>query len=503
MSETAKDEIINRMEVPERDSLFVLGCFERRVTFYNQQVRALNLIWALQDRLSPRPKSVAVVGAGAGGLTAALAAAYSGCRVSIFDRLSFPLAFIGRANSRWIHPHIYDWPADGSEEWQAGLPLLNWRENLAAKVVEEVWGEWTRRSQELGIETHNSVTDLSTQPLANGHLLRWNGDPPEHADGAGHENKTWGSRDGRRMRVQAFDIVILAVGFGVEESTPRFPEIDSYWSADKIDEEDRITSRPRRKVLVSGNGDGGLIDALRYSFRDFRHESILRELREEWLTLEDYQRLKQKVLGIEREARLPERKATQLEYLNLEYRRLADSLMIRKDIPLRRNIDVFLTGKQHLPLDLTSAALNRFLFSLTNTQFIPGGLDSVVKSDTEYIATFNDGRKDHFDNVVIRHGPRPAMGKYFAEISCLCEKMRSTAVATSDPARDPHYGSFYKDLLGDTGISKAARALSSPSVEEIESAVAATPPANTVLTAAEERYREALLGDLQKPVGED
>jgi hypothetical protein len=36
-------EILRSMLVPTRQSVFVLGCLERRVTLLHQQVRALNL----------------------------------------------------------------------------------------------------------------------------------------------------------------------------------------------------------------------------------------------------------------------------------------------------------------------------------------------------------------------------------------------------------------------------------------------------------------------------
>ena len=230
---------------------------------------------------STRPTESGCGGRGRGGWLdgCARGSVFRAARYRYSDRLAYPLGVHREGKQSWIHPHIYDWPADGSEEREAGLPLLNWKENLAAKVVEEVLENWTRRSRELGIGAHYSVADLSMHSLASGHLLRWNGDQPESLGKGRSPSKTWGLREGRRMRVQSFDIVILAVGFGVEEPTPKFLEIDSYWSADKIDEEDRTTSRPRRRVLVSGNGDGGLIDALRYSFRSFRHESVLRELR--------------------------------------------------------------------------------------------------------------------------------------------------------------------------------------------------------------------------------
>ena len=62
----AANEISERMRL--QDGVYVLGSSERRVTIYAQQVRALNLAWALNElSLLNRGTRIAVVGAGAGG----------------------------------------------------------------------------------------------------------------------------------------------------------------------------------------------------------------------------------------------------------------------------------------------------------------------------------------------------------------------------------------------------------------------------------------------------
>jgi hypothetical protein len=58
--------IIERMQVDFGPRLYVLDSFEKRVTFYNQQVRALNLIHALRHGRFPPAAPIAVIGAGAG-----------------------------------------------------------------------------------------------------------------------------------------------------------------------------------------------------------------------------------------------------------------------------------------------------------------------------------------------------------------------------------------------------------------------------------------------------
>ena len=263
--------IIRRMQVPGWPHLYVLGCFENRVTFYNQQVRALNLIHAIRNLPLPRPAKIAVIGAGAGGLTAAAAAAIWDRRsgrsrdweVMVLDDRPDLLALIGHGSARWLHPHIYDWPAKGSTESGAGLCIMDWETGTAGTVIDGLRPHWERIAREYGIDCNLGISDLQIERLEGSgrYALRWYHDP-QHG--------------------QPFDVVILAVGFGTEEKSNNFAQRTSYWAADNLERDE--TARPgfRKKVLVSGTGDGGLIDILRLSFRRFRHDMVLQQL-EEWL----------------------------------------------------------------------------------------------------------------------------------------------------------------------------------------------------------------------------
>jgi hypothetical protein len=154
MTETPEVEaVLKRMRVPSHDRLLVLGCFERPATLYMHQVRALNLIYALRETSLPPETTLAVVGAGGAGVTAA-AAAILGWRVSIFDRLGGNvLAFAGADTSkRWLHPHIYEWPEDGKDRSDAGLCIMDWREGPASDVIPGLRRQWARARDRYSIE---------------------------------------------------------------------------------------------------------------------------------------------------------------------------------------------------------------------------------------------------------------------------------------------------------------------------------------------------------------
>lgn len=110
MAVSTPKNILDRMQRAER--LFVLGCNEQRVTLRSQQIRALNLIYSLiaSGKLAAG-SSLACIGGGVSGLTAAVAAATHGCSATILERQNDILTMFQGNMTRWLHPHIYDWPS--------------------------------------------------------------------------------------------------------------------------------------------------------------------------------------------------------------------------------------------------------------------------------------------------------------------------------------------------------------------------------------------------------
>src|SRR5262249_46548571 len=107
-------ELLDACRIPPGPALFTIGTMERRLTVLSQQIRALNLIEALASVGGLRPSStVAVVGAGAAGLTAALAADRHGAQVIVLEKGTDPMPLLSGCDHRLLHPHLYDWPDDG------------------------------------------------------------------------------------------------------------------------------------------------------------------------------------------------------------------------------------------------------------------------------------------------------------------------------------------------------------------------------------------------------
>ncbi|MET4483761.1 HEAT repeat domain-containing protein [Bradyrhizobium sp. F1.13.3] len=463
------DAILERMRVPSHEKLFVLGCFERPATLYMQQVRALNLIYSLNQRKGETEPTLAVIGAGGAGVTAAGAAAICGWTVSIFDKIDGDiLSFAGAdTTKRWLHPHIYEWPALGKEIPDAHLCILNWSSAPANRVIHTLRQQWYLLRDKHGIEEHLGAQEIAVERLNEQYLVKWNGAPPKSP------RQTWRERS-RRMNVELFDIVIIAVGFGKEEPNENFPIVKSYWEADNIDAY-RQTGMTAPTVLVSGTGDGGIIDVLRFSFREFRHDRVLEQLENEWLGRPEFNRVRQELAVAEAQAiELRKQGRSYAPQLNLDFRRIADSIQPKRQIPLRKDVVPILTGTNTLPLSLEAAPLNRFLFCLTDAQYIQGPLQKAEKLSKETIDVhFASGLKASFQDVVIRHGPTSAIRTSFKEIYAQCANLEKESRTTPDPSREPIFDRAFSDFL--RSESGAADAAASPSVspEHLQSAVTA------------------------------
>ena len=124
-----------------RDGVYVLGCFENTKTVYTQQARAYTLIHALHKsgELSPG-KKIAIVGGGASGIAAAIAAIQTGVRTVLVHDHSELMYQQASADHRYIHPYAYDWPNLLRQNAKSDLPWLKWKADNAVKVRAEIIG---------------------------------------------------------------------------------------------------------------------------------------------------------------------------------------------------------------------------------------------------------------------------------------------------------------------------------------------------------------------------
>jgi hypothetical protein len=422
-----------RHRVPTR--VFVLGINERRVTLYSQQCRALNLVWLLRETgvlQTDSGQRVAVVGAGAGGLTAAAAAASIGHDVVLLNDHLEPMPLQRFARHRWLHPHLFEWPADGWWKERAGLPLLDWTASYAHEVREQIVDRfnacrWRGQGEVRYAAPVRGVEIVPADERSGLAAVRWSLPRGAHSE----------------ERVSA---VVLAVGFGSERSggfsRPPLYE-DSYW-----DDPGSRWSSPGR-VLISGGGDGGLTEVLHAALGErFDHRQIvelagkragpMRVLRPE----ETWVRRSRKQIGrFEQEWRHRRRppaeaaRSTMAFFSNLRADACDDALRqarISGERSAAREVTLLVAGDD---LDPKSCALNRFLLArlkhrvlaaepppragpafrldVVHGRFDHKALRSAGRAYQLTVAELAGGRKGaasdpiEADVVVIRHGTRP------------------------------------------------------------------------------------------------
>lgn len=235
---------------PTDSGLHFLGTFDRRITFYSQQVRALRLAYALSRTGKLKPNdNIAVVGAGAAGVTAAVGLALLGNDVTLYDPAASILQ-LQSASPRLLHPHIYEWPGLGSLDDCAGLPVLDWPASCGAEVCTRLQVDFDaaeKRLQKLSFKSAHILSSLNRVGT------RWR----------------LGLTTNNTVDYRQFDHVVLAIGFGDEISCGAAIPIH-YWKQNSTGTAAAEPHSPA-SYIVSGNGDGGLSDLLNLLIENFDH----------------------------------------------------------------------------------------------------------------------------------------------------------------------------------------------------------------------------------------
>lgn len=430
--------ILARSTVPEYTNVYGVGIGATRLTFLSQQHRALNLVWALRvaGKLPARAR-VAVVGAGLAGVTAAAAAHLLGAEVTLIERHSELLHLQRGTQLRYVLPHIYDWPEVGSGDPFTDLPFFNWGAGMAATIVETILRQWGRIAGGVTLRLSHDVRQIRTQPDGR-MLVRAEASITPRTGAATPARAAMPADNTTGVFQDAFDVVILAVGFGLERTLPSIPFL-SYWENDNLGRTVLSGPLPRR-YLVTGCGDGGLIDALRLRIRDFDHARFVHEI----LSVEGLAAIQAKLTAIDREAaqltvaeqdcvglesggdrpRLLRRALAdrQSEYLWEQYEAVfaAQSARFGETIPqkVRNDTIVYLNGLTPSPLTLNAAILNRvavfLLFQYGGLRYRTGEIAVLPATTASYVRL--EFRRDGYPadelevhEVIVRHGPRSAI----------------------------------------------------------------------------------------------
>jgi|GEM_PF-2675656 len=420
-SDSIASELIRWMEVPRQPHVYALGNFARQVTFASQQTRAFNLIWALfrTNQLSAGQR-VAVVGAGLGGLTAAVAALAKECFVDLFEYASQSCPLQRGNDIRFIHPNILRWPENGSEKASTDFPFLNWTAANVRGVIKQIDLQWNMRASKenrlLRRFFNYRVNRLYVSPTKSGPQKPWlSANRVVDGIAAGDE-----SSDGTTPGYVefAYNCVVLAVGFGEERSIAGVPFL-SYWENDSLHQE---TGRGQRSVLVSGCGDGGLIDALRLRLQNFDHAEFVRE----FLNIAESSKLVAGLQQIESDLR-PQASADDISrQLQARYDALKVPPKVEEYFRRRKRSDttVTLNSPASGPLTFKASLLNRYASYLAmryaDLHYLSGRVVAERSDSGGFkIALERDdiGLRESrpFDLVIVRHGPENVIRRLVPE----------------------------------------------------------------------------------------
>ncbi|MHC2722450.1 ABC-three component system protein [Bradyrhizobium diazoefficiens] len=338
--------VIEGASIKGRKGVYVLGCFDERITFYSQQVRAIALVHALadQDYLRDRPR-IAVIGGGAAGITAAAAAALASTGgVVLFEAAEDLLKLQKGTDRRKLDPHIYNWPRSNSDDPVADLPILGWEAGPSRDVREDV----VRQFEEIAGRTGNLVQ-----------LKRHRVTAVNEIDGGGYE-LTALNINADQVRTEPFQIVILAFGFGLEATETIHGIGDkSYWDNAGVPGAE-FRGRAHPHYFVSGSGDGGLIDFVAAASADFDHAALIHTITNN----PNRKDVERELLAIENEARRAEGNGEPFNLLDVYNNRIAplieaNGLVAQIGRQLRPGVHLTLQTKDETVFTLGSAILNR------------------------------------------------------------------------------------------------------------------------------------------------
>ena len=405
----------------------MLGCYDDRITFYSQQVRALALAHALFDQHHlPADARIAVIGGGAGGVTLAAALAVTGdVRVFLFERSHELMPLQLDARRRRIDPHIYDWPQDGAAHEFAELPLLDWQSGSANQVRDDVLREFGEVRAAVGTMLEILLRhDVQTVvPATAGYEIGFEREA-DLADVVAGRDRVTG-----HMRV---NIVVFAFGFGLEPLRPiANTNTESYWSDAGVPGQE-ITGKARPRFFISGRGDGGLIDLVAAASADFDHAATIREI----VRQPGIQELTERLMAIDVEARAADAAGDPYDFVAAYNARIGADVgrlglvdgMIRR---LRPGVQLSFQTRDAALMSVKTATLNRLAVYLvikacerdTAANFQQIVCSSVVSIDppagpgqANYLLDCA-GKQIAADKVIVRRGPnREAVRHPFADV---------------------------------------------------------------------------------------
>jgi hypothetical protein len=383
---TQAQEYLKQFQVD--DNQYIIGVYQKGITIHNQQIRALNIFHCLHLLGTiTKDTRVGIIGGGIAGLTFAAAALNSRIKVSLFEKDQVLLPLQTGCKTRFIHPNIYAWPATYSAVNKTSLPVLNWdagnADIVAAKILDD-FNSLRGFYEQRGLDFDNYYYQI----LDSGVIT----DVSRNAQGK------WAVTTNKAF--MACDVLIYAVGFGVEKS--ELENTKSYWRCTDISQEPESS-----EYLISGVGDGAFMDLITALVRNFDYDSVTKIIAErDFLiqSLEDSKKAFFTAVENEKSGGSPMEKDFMFKEFEGLRKRHHEHILPRLDI---RDFPIVLHSRkpfEHI-FDLSKVSmLNAFLVYLLREKFTyQSGEYAYDKKDRLFVLA--DGNYKHEgDLVFFRHG---------------------------------------------------------------------------------------------------
>ena len=250
---------LSATRLSEANNVYAVGLETGVVSFYSQQCRAFDLarLFAKKQGIDSFDNhKIGVIGGGVGGTTLwAALHAYGFKDVTLYEASDEILARQASAGHRHAHPAINDWPVfDGKREFSSTTkwPFLNWFGTDAASVVRQM------RDDPYIKELRAATPERVKLRYIAGRISE-----DKNSGDSGLPPVTVSFQTQQGSVSHHFDTVFFAVGYDYEVNLDQSAS-NSYWWPDNVRE--YLWDRHEyvgHKFLMSGTGDGGLIDLIR------------------------------------------------------------------------------------------------------------------------------------------------------------------------------------------------------------------------------------------------
>ncbi|MFM6928028.1 MAG: hypothetical protein ACKOX6_06155 [Bdellovibrio sp.] len=269
------------------------------ITVFSQQKRAAYLAKCLREVLQNNENAgkksavknttlkIAIVGGGFAGLTllkslrtemtSYLKGSNKRVHIDLFEQNPMLCSIQRGCSIRRIHPNVHLFPQDGWFKDTAEVANLQMKaqsageyakflvENIVQEIREADAKNKLLEKKGVHCEVWQNTTYLKIQNIEKKYALVARGDVIENQ---------WGDIK-PSTKSESYEIIFIATGFGVEVSDDTIANT-SYW---RNDQNGQVPLNSRAgKYMISGNGDGAVVDFLRLTLVDYQQDQTLKNI---------------------------------------------------------------------------------------------------------------------------------------------------------------------------------------------------------------------------------